>query len=691
MKQILFVSLLMVAALNIAAAPKKAKAARQPEVQLCPLFSDNMVVQQQRTDAPIWGTAKAGRKVTVTTSWNGRKYETTADADGHWRVEVSTPSAGGPYTIDISAGKKVTLHNVMAGEVWLCSGQSNMEFQLLSSNNAKAEIADCSNHPDIRLLRVKKTISPVPADDFETSIGTGWNVCSPETAREFSAVGYFFGRNIEKYRNVPVGLIDSSWGGTIIETWISMEGLAVQPSQQRNIDYVKHLPAEPSAREEQYKEEIESWNAEVRRIDPGFDDDDPVWAAANLDEASWGTIDYRRGETVEPKEIQGLDGFMWVRRTVEIPAEWAGKDLFLNLGGVDDNDITYFNGEKIGSLDGVIWRREYTIPGNLVKAGSNSLTVRIHDTGGFFGFYPADDNFYIANNKEERTRIADLAGTWHYKLGCSTMQLPVMPVNTASEPNVHSFLYNAMIHPLGDYAMAGAIWYQGCSNSDQSVQYRELQPMLIRDWRRQWHSDFPFIITQLANYKQRVDQPAESTWAELREAQSLAAQHFEKTGMACIIDIGEANDIHPRNKQDVGARLALQARAIAYGERLNPNGPQYRSYRVEGNKIRVTFAGGYARGGDRRESALVTGNARLGIEGGAVRGFAICGPDHVFHWADAVIDGNSVVVSSSEVPFPVAVRYAWGDNPDCNLYNRDGLPAIPFRTDDFPCIGTMVR
>ena len=244
-----------------------------------------------------------------------------------------------------------------------------------------------------------------------------------------------------------------------------------------------------------------------------------------------------------------------------------------------------------------------------------------------------------------------------------------------------------MIHPLRDYALKGAIWYQGESNSDQSLQYRELQPMLIKDWRRQWHDNFPFFIVQLANYKQRLDEPSESSWAELREAQYLTAKHLENTGMACIIDIGEANDIHPKNKQDVGYRLALQSRAIAYGEKINPNGPQYRDYRIEGDKIRVFFDGERQRG----ESQLVTGNERLNIPGGEVKGFAICGPDRVFHWADAVIEGNSIVVSCPDVKFPVAVRYAWGDNPECNLYNKAGLPAIPFRTDDYPNIGILVR
>lgn len=688
MKKLFFLSFLMMAMLNVMAAPKKAKAVKQPELQLCPLFSNNMVIQQQRSDAPLWGTAKAGKKVTVTTSWNNQRYSTIAGDDGRWRVEVSTPNAGGPYVITIEAGKTVKLDNVMIGEVWLCSGQSNMEFMLNSVNNSDAEIADADKHSNIRLLRVARNISPVAEDNFTTSIGEGWNVCSADVARNFSAVGYLFGRELEQYRNVPIGLIDASWGGTIIETWISTDGLKVMPSQQRNIDYVAHLPLDKDERIAQFNREIHDWHATVRDIDPGYDGTTPTWASPSYDDSAWGCIAYKRGETVEPQEIMGLDGFIWERRTINIPEEWAGKDLFLNLGGVDDNDITWFNGEEIGHIDGVIFRREYTIPGRLVKAGRNVLTVRIQDTGGFGGFYPNDDNFYISANKESKERIVDLEGNWHYRLGCSTMQLPVMPVNTANEPNVHTFLYNAMIHPLQDYAMQGAIWYQGESNSDQSLQYRELMPMLIKDWRRQWHSTLPFFIVQLANYKQRTAQPEESTWAELREAQYLTAQHLEKTGMACIIDIGEANDIHPKNKQDVGHRLALQARAIAYGERLNPNGPQMRGYRIEGDKIRVNF--GFM-GRNQQGSSLMAGNERLGIKGGKLRGFAICGPDHVFHWADAEIDGNSVVVSSKEVPFPVAVRYAWGDNPDCNLYNKEGLPAVPFRTDDFPCIGIMVR
>ena len=688
MKKIAILSLLVLAAAQCLAGPfKDSKLNSEVTKRLCPLFTDNMVMQQQRDNAPIWGQAKPNKKVTVITSWNAKKYTTTAATDGKWRIEVSTPKAGGPYSITIDDGTKTVLNNVMIGEVWLCSGQSNMGFELASSNNAEEEIADANNHPNIRLLKVKTNIAPEPLDGFDTSIGNGWNVCSGDAAKHFTAVGYFYGRNLEQNLNVPIGLIDASWGGTIIEAWTSLEGLSVQPSQARNIEYVKHLPAEASARDAQYQKEIVEWGDKVRSIDAGYDNNQPVYASSSFDDSAWGKINYERGVTREPKDILGIDGFFWLRRVVDVPAEYAGKDLYIHMGGIDDNDITFFNGEQIGSMEGVIYRRDYTIPGNLVKAGRNMLTVRVQDTGGFGGFYPADDTFYITDSKESTEHVIDLVGEWRYHIGCSTMELPVMPVNTAGEPNVHSFLYNSMIHPLRDYALKGAIWYQGESNSDQSLQYRELQPMLIKDWRRQWHDNFPFFIVQLANYKQRLDEPSESSWAELREAQYLTAKHLENTGMACIIDIGEANDIHPKNKQDVGYRLALQSRAIAYGEKINPNGPQYRDYRIEGNKIRVFFDGENQSG----ESQLVTGNERLNIPGGEVKGFTICGPDRVFHWADAVIEGNSIVVSSPDVQFPVAVRYAWGDNPECNLYNQDGLPAIPFRTDDYPNIGILVR
>ncbi|MDR1879728.1 MAG: sialate O-acetylesterase [Tannerellaceae bacterium] len=453
------------------------------QIELSPVFSDNMVLQQQ-ANVPVWGKAKAGKTVRITTSWDNKTYSQTADPTGFWKVEIQTPVAGGPYTITLSSGKTIKLNNVMAGDVWICSGQSNMEMQVLGwgkVNNYEEEIKDAA-YPDIRFLQIEKEVSPTPLNDIKAA-GNGWQVCSPATVPDFSAVGYFFGRSIHQSQHIPIGLINTSWGGTIAETWTSRESL------------------------EAMKEFTEAIKA-VAAMTPGQD----------------------------------------------------------------------------------------------------------------------------------------------------------------KNPNRPTLLYNAMLHPLIPYTIKGAIWYQGEANAGRAYQYRELFPLMITDWRKQWGYDFPFYFVQLANYMKPVAEPAESAWAELREAQQKTL-HLSNTGMAVTIDIGDADDIHPKNKQDVGRRLALAARANTYGEKIDYSGPAYESYTIEGNRIRLFFK--HTNGG-------------LQAKGGEpLKGFAIAGVDHTFHWADAVIDGNTVVVSSPEVSFPVAVRYAWADNPACNLSNGTQLPASPFRTDDW--------
>ena len=333
---------------------------------------------------------------------------------------------------------------------------------------------------------------------------------------------------------------------------------------------------------------------------------------------------------------------------------------------VDDIDYTYFNGELVGQTDSYGTMRNYTIPARLVKAGKAVLTVRIVDTGGEGGLYSPADQLYL----ECRGERMPLQGDWRYKATTPLAKLAAVPVNDTSSPNQVCVLYNAMINPLVGFAIRGAIWYQGCNNEHKGYQYRELLPLMIRDWRTKWGYDFPFYIVQLANYKQLQTEPGDDEWAEVREAQAMAARHVDNSGLACLIDIGEAGDIHPRNKQEVGRRLALIARAKTYGERqLEYSGPQYRDYRIEDQQIRIFF--------DHADGLRPA-------EGSVVKGFAIAGSDHRWHWADARIDGQSVVVSSPEVCNPVAVRYAWHVNPVCNLQNGAGLPAVPFRTDDWP-------
>lgn len=634
------------------------------QVKLSPLFSDNMVLQQQ-TKAPVWGTTKPNRKVEILTSWDQKKYVAQADNRGRWKTEVTTPVAGGPYNITISDGKKVKLSNVMIGEVWVCSGQSNMEMQVEGwgkVNNYLKEKEEAENYPNIRFLLVEKATSPVPVNDIKAA-ENGWQVCSSKSVADFSAAGYFFGRDLHKYCNVPIGLIDTSWGGTYIETWTSKEALATMPSMQDKLEVLKELPISKEEREKKFHSDVESWKKEIAGIDKGFANDKALWATTDLEDATWQIM--KVPGLMQDQGLKGFNGIVWFRKTIDIPASWAGKELTLNVGVIDDNDFTYFNGVQVGHTEGWMTPRSYKIPKELVKKGKAVIAVRVMDTGGSGGINGSPESISLHRSQSDVIR---LAGDWKYQVSLNIKEIPQMPANTANEPNIPSFLFNAMLHPLIPYSIKGAIWYQGEANTGQAYQYRELMPLMITDWRNRWGYNFPFYMVQLASFTAPQTTPVDATWAELREAQTQTL-HLQNTGMAVTIDIGEAFDIHPKNKQEVGRRLALATRAQTYGEKIPYSGPLYDTYRIEGNKIRIYF--------NHTDGGLKTKNNEV------PKGFTIAGVDHKFHWADAIIDGNTIVVSSPEVDFPIAVRYAWADNPINNLYNGANLPASPFRTDDW--------
>lgn len=627
-------------------------------ITLPELFSDNMVLQQQ-TDAPIWGKATPKKQVTVQTSWNNQTYSTQAGADGKWQVKVKTPEAGGPYMITISDGKKLTLNNVLIGEVWICSGQSNMEMSLAGPDkvlNYEQEIA-AANYPNIRLLHVEKSTSLQPVEELKTR--DKWQICSPETIANFSAVGYFFGRNLFQNLNIPIGLISTSWGGTIAEAWTSAESLELMPDFKNEVQTLKSQSQDEAIAA--YEKEKQAWDARVTAEDKGFSSL-AAWSETKFDDSAWSNM--QLPGLWEDAGLSGFDGTIWFRKVIDIPNEWNGKDLQLRLAMIDDDDITYFNGIQVGAISGYSTKRIYTVPGKSVKAGKATIIVRVTDTGGGGGIYGEQKEMDLSLSKNTQASIS-LAGDWQYNIGLNFSSFPKAPNNPRNNPNVPTLLYNAMIHPLVPFSIQGAIWYQGESNTGRATQYKDLFPLMIHDWRTKWNNNFPFYFVQLANYMEEKPEPQNSGWALLREAQ-LQTLRLENTGMAVIIDIGEAKDIHPKNKQDVGKRLALNALAKTYGKQIAYSGPIYTSYQIEGNKIRVRF--------EHAEGLKAKG-------GGQLKGFAIAGPDHKFYWADAAIEGNDVVVSSPNVSFPVAVRYAWADNPVCNLYNAADLPASPFRTD----------
>lgn len=640
----------------------------QAQIKLQPMFSDNMVLQQ-KTDAPIWGETKPNQQVTVTTSWNKKTYTTTSDRKGHFRVAVATPKAGGPYNVTIqTTSDSRILQNVLIGEVWLCTGQSNMEMPLAAwgfIDNYEQEIANADQYPRIRIINMKHVTSPLPLTDIAATT-EGWEVCSANTIPGFSAAGYFFAVNLQKSLNVPIGLIATNWGGTLAESWTSEESLRQMPYFCNTIDKVKTMPADVEAQRKQYEQEDKAYWQAIKDGEQGVENGNYLWAAADLNDLVWPTIPMP--SKVEETGLPGFDGVVWIRRTVDIPAAWEGHDLTLSLGAIDDEDITFFNGVEIGHTD--IWfaPRTYTVPAELVKAGKATIAIRIMDTGADGGLTGKDNELTLSCGNDSKS----LAGEWKYKVGVDLRNFPPKPVNMAGNPNIPTVLYNSMLNPLVGYALKGAIWYQGESNVDRAFQYRELLPLMINDWRTKWGTNLDFYIVQLANFMRQQTKPEESTWAELREAQMWTAQHLQNTGIACAIDIGLENDIHPKNKQEVGRRLALSALAQTYGKKVAYSGPVYTNYEIEGNTIRLHF--------DHADGMqLPNGKA-----------FTIAGSDQKFYWAQARLEGNTIVVWSDQVAFPVAVRYAWANNPVTEnlVYNADGLPMYPFRTDQWPGITT---
>ena len=635
------------------------------QVKLSPLFSDNMVLQQN-SEVPVWGTAKAGVTVKVLTSWDGATHECVAGPDGKWKVKVSTPPAGGPFEITLSTGKgkkrQTVLRNVMSGEVWLCSGQSNMEMPVKGWGCVKdyeKELEDAGNYPNLRLLNITRTYAYDPADDFKiVGGGSGWDVSSYKSVELFSACGYFFGRDIQKYTGVPVGLINASYGGTRIEGWTTLEALETMPSQK---DFI----AQRSAVEQEGRN-VDSlkvkWRTDILAADRGMKGSSAAWADPSMDDSSWKTMHIPGN--IETVGLGSWDGVIWFRHVVDIPASWEGKDVSFNLQNVDDDDWTYWNGKLIGQTVGFNLFRRYTVPGKLVKAGKTVIAVRVLDTHLNCGILGEKDRLALTCGDE--TMI--ISGEWKYCIGSSQSDVDALPQEKYTRMDYPSNLYNTMIHPLLPFNIRGAIWYQGESNADNAAQYAETLPIMIADWRRLWGSDFPFYIVQLCNYKDRQEYPdIVSEWAELREAQELAAKGVKDTHMCVTLDVGEAKDIHPKNKQEVGRRLALLARKYTYGQDIVADSPQMESYSIEGNSIRINFK-------NAKELKTLDGSD-------TVRGFAIAGSDRKYHFAEARIEGTSVVVSCPEVRFPLAVRYAWAANPDCNLCGETMLPVGSFRTD----------
>jgi sialate O-acetylesterase len=647
-------------------------------VTVPPIFGDHMVLQRGKP-APVWGTAEPGEEVTV--SLGSLFAKATADDKGNWMARLpALPQSDQPLELKIvgsrpgkggGAAEPLVITDVLVGDVWVCSGQSNMEWPVRASNNAEQEAAS-ANYAKIRMFRFPHTVSVAPTREVKGE----WKVASPETVPNFSAVGYFFGRAIHQSQNVPIGLIDNSWGGMPAESYTSREALAADPDFKPILDRKVSSAEGYEAKRAEYDRKVAEWSAANLPKDTGPADES--WAAPDLPTSDWKAMELPR---MWENSGLAIDGAVWFRKEVEVPQAMTGHDAVLSLGAIDDFDTTYVNGRRVGQTPygderAYSKQREYTVPADVLRPGRNVIAVRVFDWFGGGGLVGPADKMFLGTKGPAAIGPVSLAGEWVYNVEKSLVppeKLPPRPQEPLgpNSPSAASNLWNGMVHPIVPYAITGVIWYQGESNAGRAVQYQKLFPAMITDWRKQWgQGDFPFLFVQLANFMARKSDPGESQWAELRDAQLQTTKTVPNTAMAVIIDVGEEKDIHPKNKQDVAKRLALAAEKLAYNKAdVVYSGPMYKGMKIEGDKVRLSF--------DHVGGGLVA-------RGDALKGFAVAGDDKKFVWAEAKLDGNDVIVSAPGVSEPKAVRYGWADNPEVTLYNTEGLPATPFRTDDWP-------
>jgi sialate O-acetylesterase len=624
------------------------------QVKLPGIFGDHMVVQRNQP-VPVWGWSSPNEKVTV--RFNSQTKVTIADQKGHWRVTLDSQPAGGPFDLSVTGHNQTVFHDVMIGEVWICSGQSNMEFELNSVINADQE-TQSAIFPEIRQIKIPHEVSNSPKDNI---LPAPWEKCSPATAGNFTAVGYFFAREIVKRLHVPVGLINSSWGGTMSETWTSrgaFENSAEFKSMIAQIP-VKNFEATVEKRRNNLEQQILALHKNTNDTVQ-----EEQWKNPDYNSQNWPKISVANIWESQDLGLTDLDGVVWYRKEVVLEPGDLENPVVLSLGMIDDNDITYVNGVRVGSTKSYNTPRVYHVPAGVFKSGKNVIAVRVEDTGGGGGFYGDSSLIHL----KTESKLIPLGDPWRFRIA------KILDNGIGVGPNdFPCLLYNAMIHPLIPFSIRGVLWYQGEANAGRAFQYRSSFPLLITDWRQQWgEGNFPFYFVQLASFNaDNGNSNVGSEWAELREAQSKTLS-LPATGMAVTVDIGQSNDIHPKNKQDVGRRLAAIALDQIYGLKMEYSGPVYLSKVITGNKVVLDFS--------HKGSGLM-----LKDKYGYIRGFEIAGSDRHFHYARALIQNNKVIVSADQVDNPQSVRYAWADDAgDANLYNQEGFPAVPFRTDEWP-------
>ncbi len=619
------------------------------QVRLPRLVSDGMVLQRD-AEVNVWGWATPGEKVAV--EFRGKVYDATTDSAGKWSVSLAKQKHGGPFEMTIRATNQIVIRDIVVGDVWVCSGQSNMELMMMSvATRYKTEI-DASENKFIRQFAVpRKYTFKGPLQDVANA---SWFSANPNTVLKFSAVAYFFAKDLYDRYKVPIGLINATLGGSRTESWMSEDALKQFPEyfneyqQYKDSTFIAKIESDDRKR-------IGDWHRTAAQRDESYRHG---WKTADSTPEDWKEIEVP--QRWNDGELGQVNGVVWLRKEFEISKSMVAAEGKLHLGNIVDADSTFVNGVFVGATGNMYVPRTYTIPSNLLKPGKNSVTVRVVSTAGRGGFVRDKDYRLITQDD-----TISLQGMWRYRIG-TKMEPLVGPTFIMWKPGG---LYNGMIGPILPYTIKGVIWYQGESNVGKAMEHYTLFPALIKNWRDKWQQgDFPFLFVQLPNFNEAQNNPSESGWAMFRESQRHALS-IPNTGMAVAIDVGEWNDIHPANKKDVGKRLAVAARPVAYDERGVSSGPMYKSMKVKGKKVILSF-----------ESI----GGGLDARGGALKCFAIAGADGKFVWATAIVKNEVVEVWSENIEKPLAVRYAWADNPEgANLYNKEGLPASPFRTDDF--------
>ncbi len=615
------------------------------EVRLPRLISDGMILQRN-TEIKIWGWASAGEKIGV--KFNGQTYFTTASDEGKWEVLLPSHSAGGPYEMVIN---EISIKDILIGDVWVCSGQSNMELPMRRVLDLYSDEVQNADNSFIRLFDVPIKYDFVkPQEDVTNG---SWELVNPQNLLSFSAVAYFFAKDLYERYNIPIGIIKSAAGGSPVQAWISEDNLkhfpdylneAKQCAEEGYIDNIRN-----TENKTMYK-----WYSELNSKDAGISN----WNNTNIDTSDWGTF-YLPGYWEDQGGTKSKGSF-WFRKDFDLPENMEGKSAILRLGCIVDSDSAFVNGHFVGNITYQYPPRIYNIPEGILKKGKNNVTIRVVNSGGKGGFVEDKPYRVVIGNQ-----YIDLAGEWKYKIGG---EMPPLASQTFFQYKPVG-LYNGMIAPLTNYMVKGFVWYQGEANTSSPKEYDRLLSTLINDWRSKWDkAELPFIYAQLPNFMEVKSHPSESNWAMLRESQ-LKVLKNPHTAMAVTVDLGEWNDIHPLNKKDVGHRLALSAMKVAYRDKaIIGSAPIYRDMVVRGNKIVLSF------------SDMSNGFAM----GEQLCGFAIAGEDRKFIWAQARFEGDKIIVSNDNIQNPVAVRYAWADNPQgANLKNKEGLPVSPFRTDDW--------